>query len=42
MNGQNFVNSIEYESWMGHVLFNIPIYVNLAIKPLNELLIDPH
>jgi hypothetical protein len=38
----NFVNSIEYEEWMGRVLFNIPINVNLAFKYLNGLLIDPH
>ena len=30
-----FVNSIEYEEWMGHVLFNIPMNINLALKSLN-------
>ncbi len=30
-----FVNSIEYEKWMGHVLFNILMNINLALKSLN-------
>ena len=30
-----FVNSIEYEEWISHVLFNIPMNMNLALKSLN-------
>ena len=37
-----FVNSIEYEEWMCHIIFNIVMNLNLALKSLNGLLIDPH
>ena len=37
LNGQDLIEYI-----LGHVLFDIRIYVNLALKSLNGLLIVPH
>ena len=37
LNGQYLIEYV-----LGHVLFDIWIYVNLAFKSLNGLLIDPH